>query len=138
MPPPVDDADGLFRRVLWHLHAHGLPEEIEAHVGQGPVVYAAFDMTRAFGRERRMGLEIDLTPHWMRMPPVTYVSLEEDAVDDGRMSRALAAVTARWSKEWSPAISPPAMLLTLFVDIYREIEIDQGNDEIESTPRCEE
>ena len=123
--------DSIFKRLLKALHAHGLPDEIEALVGEGPtghpVVYASMNMSGTFGKERRMGIEIDMSGSWLRMPSVKYVQLYVHLCnmdmddDDRRMSAALEAVVQRWSKDWSPCITPPVLLLTLFTDVSSEL-----------------
>lgn len=125
--------DSLFTRLQKSLSAYGLPDEIDALVDEGPtghpVVYASMDLSTTFGRQRHMGIEVDMSANWVCMPAVKYVRLhdlndlhdEDAAADDRRMSAALEAVLQRWSKDWSPCITPPVLLLTLFTDISSEL-----------------
>lgn len=116
------DKDRLFERVKDHLREYGLPEEIDAHVSDGPVVCASFDIRMPSGRARRVGLEIDLSRHWIQIPPIRRVgACAANAGDEDAISRAVTAVISRWSSQWSPAMLPAALVLALFVDVTCEV-----------------
>lgn len=111
-------AAGVGKRSFWRafdsVHGHSLPDDISAMVGEGPCVYAIFDI-EPLTAGRTLHLVVDLSGSIFESPTVHVVHHDDDADRE-----AALCVADAMRSEWSPAASPGAALIMLLAGIRRE------------------